>query len=155
MTLTMGMHLISAHILDPFRMVRLFRQRDEEMDINPEDETSYTTQYHEVLMMYVENEYCAKRRRVVVNKLKSVLSSKSVPTTLASGCYQLSFDPYDLSIDDGKYLIPYNMADTTPRPYDHTAGVLSATRLYLNSQPEAAKNQGKFIQISMITIVTQ
>jgi len=40
------------------------------MDINPEDEISYTTQYQEPLLKYVENEYCAELRRVPVNKLE-------------------------------------------------------------------------------------
>jgi len=43
-TPTTGMFLISAHILDPFRKFRSFRNWDKGMDINPEDETSYTTQ---------------------------------------------------------------------------------------------------------------
>jgi hypothetical protein len=44
-TPTTGMLLISAHILDPFMKLRLFRKWDNVMDINPEDETSYTNQY--------------------------------------------------------------------------------------------------------------
>jgi len=40
-----GMLLISAHILDPFRKLQLFRQWDKAMNIIPQDETSYTTQY--------------------------------------------------------------------------------------------------------------
>jgi hypothetical protein len=39
-----GMLLNSTHILDPFRNMRSFRKWDKGMDINPEDETSYTTQ---------------------------------------------------------------------------------------------------------------
>jgi len=35
---------ISAHILYPFRKLRSFRKWDKGMDINSEDETSYTTQ---------------------------------------------------------------------------------------------------------------
>jgi len=38
-----GMLLISAHILDSFRKLRLFRKWENGMDLNPEDETSYTT----------------------------------------------------------------------------------------------------------------
>jgi len=38
-----GMLLISANILEPFRKLRLFSKWDKAMDINPEDETSYTT----------------------------------------------------------------------------------------------------------------
>ena len=43
-TPTTGMLLISAHILDPFRKLWSFRKWDKGMDINPEDEISYTTQ---------------------------------------------------------------------------------------------------------------
>ena len=39
-----GMLLISAHILDPFRKLRSFTKWGKGMDIDPEDETSYTTQ---------------------------------------------------------------------------------------------------------------
>jgi len=55
-----GMLLNSAHILDPFRKLRLLRKWDKGMDINPEDETSYNTQYQEAVLPYVENQYCAK-----------------------------------------------------------------------------------------------
>ena len=53
----MGMLRISADILNPFRKLRLFREWDKGMDINPEDETSYTTQYQEAFLKYVEIEY--------------------------------------------------------------------------------------------------
>ena len=46
-TPTTGMLRISAHSLNPFRSLWSFRMWDERMDINPEDETSYTTQYQE------------------------------------------------------------------------------------------------------------
>jgi len=42
-TPTTGMLLISTHIFDLFRKLRSFRKWDKGMDINPEDETSYTT----------------------------------------------------------------------------------------------------------------
>ena len=83
-----GMLLIPTHILDPFRKLRSFRNWDKGMDINPEDETSYTTQYQEAFMRYAENEYCAKHRRVPVNKLETVPSSNLVPSAMASGSYQ-------------------------------------------------------------------
>jgi len=44
------MLLISAHILDPFWKLRSFRKWDKRMDIDPEDETSYTTLYQEDLL---------------------------------------------------------------------------------------------------------
>jgi hypothetical protein len=53
------------------------------MDINPEDETFYTTQYQEAFLKYVENEYCAKHRRVPVNKLETIPNSNLVPSATA------------------------------------------------------------------------
>jgi len=73
------------------------------MDINPEDETSYITQYQQAFLKYVENEYYAKHRRAPVNKLETVPSSNLVPSATASRSYQSSFDPYDLSSDDEEY----------------------------------------------------
>jgi hypothetical protein len=58
-----GMLLLSSHNCDSFWQLRSFRKWDKGMDINPEDETSYTTQYQNAFLKYVENEYCAKHRR--------------------------------------------------------------------------------------------
>jgi len=44
-TPTTGMHRISAHIPDPFRMLWSFGKWDKGMDIHPEDETSHSMQY--------------------------------------------------------------------------------------------------------------
>jgi hypothetical protein len=55
---TTGMLLITAHILDPFWKLRSLRHWDMGMDINRENETSYTTQYEEAILKYVENKYC-------------------------------------------------------------------------------------------------
>jgi len=51
------MLLMSALILDPVRKLRSFMKWDKGMDINPEDETSYTTQYQEAFLKYMEKEY--------------------------------------------------------------------------------------------------
>jgi len=112
-TPTTGMLLISAHILDPFRKLRSFRKWDRGIDINPQNESSYTTQYQEAFLKYVGNEYSAKHRRVPLNKLETVPSSNLVPSATASGSYQSSFDPYDLSSNDEEYLMPNNVAETT------------------------------------------
>jgi len=66
-TPTTGMLLISSHILDLFRKLRLIRQLYKSMDLNPEDETSYTTEYEEAFLLYVENDYSGKHRCVPVN----------------------------------------------------------------------------------------
>jgi hypothetical protein len=113
------------------------------MDINPADKTSYTTQYKEAFLKYVENEYCAKHRRVPVNKAENVLRSNLVHSVMASASRQLSFDPYDLSSDAEEYLMPNNVAKTTPGRSDRAAPLLTAARLYLNSLPEAPKNWGQ------------
>jgi len=54
-TPTTGLLLISAHIVNHFRKSWSFRKWDKWMDIIPEDETSYTTQYQEAFLKYVEN----------------------------------------------------------------------------------------------------
>jgi len=142
-TPTTGMLLISAHIADTFRKLRSFRKWDKGMDINPEDETSYPTQYHEAFLKYVENEYCAKHRRVPVNDLETVLTSKLGPSATASGSYQSSLDVYDFSSNDEEYLTPNNVAETTPGRSDRAARLLTAARLYLTSPHEAPKNWGQ------------
>jgi hypothetical protein len=140
---TTGMLPISAQILDSFRKLQSFRKWDKGMDINPQDETSYTTQYQAAFLKYVENEYCTKHRRVPVNKLDMVPTSNDVPSATASGSYQSSFDPYDLSSDDEEYLTPNNVAETTPVRSDRASRLLTAPRLYLNSLPETTNNLGQ------------
>jgi hypothetical protein len=48
-----------------------------------------------------------------------------------------------LSSDDEEYLMPNNVAETTPGRSDCAAHLLTAARLYLNSPPEAPKNWGQ------------
>jgi len=91
----------------------------------------------------VENEYCAKHRRVPVNKLQSLPSSNHISSATASRSCQSSFDPYNLSSDDEEYLTPNNGAETTPGQSNRAVRLLTAARLYLNSPPEALKNWGQ------------
>jgi len=140
-----GMLLIAAHILDLFRKLRSFRHWDKGMDIDPEDKTSYTTQYQEAFLRYVENEYCAKHRCVQVNTFETVLSSNLIPSATGSGSYQSSFDQYDLSTNDEEYLTLDNVADRTPGWRDRSARLLTAARLYFNWPPEAPNNWGHII----------
>jgi len=138
-----GMLLISAHILNPFQKLRSFRKWEKGMHINPEDETSYTTQYQEAFLKYVEYEYCAKHQRVPVNKHKRLPSSNLIPLAMASGSCQSCIDPYDSSSDDDEYSMPNKVAETTPGQSDRAARLLNAARLYLNSPPDAPKNWGQ------------
>jgi hypothetical protein len=142
-TPTTGMLLITAHIFDPFRKLRSFRTWDKGMDINPEDETSNTTQYLEAFLKYVENEYCTKHRRLPVIKSDNTLNNNLSSCEIASRSGQSSYDPYDLSSDDDEYLMPTNVAKTSPRISDHAARLLTAARLHLNSPPALPQNWGQ------------
>ena len=84
------------------------------MDIKPEDETSYTTQYQETFLKYMGNEYCAKLLRLPVSTHESLLRSNLIPSETVVGSCQSSFDPYDLSSSDEEYLTPNNVAEMTP-----------------------------------------
>jgi len=137
------MLLISAQIHDPFRKLRSCRKWDNGMDINPEEETSYITQYKEACLKYVEDEYCAKHWHAPFNKLETVPSSNLIPSATATGSYQSSFDPYYLSSDNDEYLTPDNVLETTPGRSDRATRILTAVRLYLNPLPEAPKNSGQ------------
>jgi hypothetical protein len=54
------------------------------LDINSEDEISYTTHYQDAFLNYVANQYYANHRYVAVNILKTVPSSKLVPHATSS-----------------------------------------------------------------------
>jgi len=79
-----GRLLISALILDPFRMLQSCEKWDKRMDNNPEDETSYTIQKQKAFLKYVENEYCAKHRWLPAIKPETVPSNNLISCTMAS-----------------------------------------------------------------------
>ena len=139
-TPTSGMILISAHILHHFQKLRSFGMWDKGMDINPEDETSDTTQNLEAILKYVENEYCAKHRYLPVTQSENLLNNNLSFSAMASRSGQSSYDPYDLSSDDEQYFMPNTVAETTPGQSDCAARLTTAARLYLNSPPESQQN---------------
>ena len=94
----------------------------------------------------MENEYCTKHLYVPVNKHQSVLSNNLVPSTIPSGSGQSFFDPYDLSSDDGAYLPPANVAESSPGQINHASCIVTTALLCLNSPPEAPKNWGHIYQ---------
>jgi len=108
--------------------------------MNREDKTSYTTNYQEAFLKYVENEYCAKHPCVPVIKHESLPSSDLIPSAMVLGSCQSSSDAYDLCRDDDEYSTPNNVAESIPGTSDHAAGLLTAARLYFNSPPEAPNN---------------
>jgi len=139
-TPTTGILPISARILDPFRKLRLFRKWDKGMDINPEDETSYTTQYQDGFRQSVENEYCAKHRCLPVTKPDNIQNNNLVSSPMASRSGQSSYDPYDLSSDDDEYLMSTDVAKMTLGRSDRAARLLTTTTLDFNSPPELPLN---------------
>jgi len=142
-TPTLGMPLISAHILDPFRKLQSFRKWGKGINMNPEDEASYTAQYQGAFVMYMENEYCAKHRHVPVIKSESVLSNNLFHSAMASRAGQSSFDAHHLPSDDGAYLMPNIVAETTPGTSDHPAPLMTTAMLYLKSPPESTRTWGQ------------
>jgi hypothetical protein len=73
------------------------------MDINPEDENAYTTQFHKVFLKYMENEYCAKQGRLPVIKSESIHYNNPFSSAMDSRCGRSSHDAYELSSNDGEY----------------------------------------------------
>jgi len=84
------------------------------MDMNSEDDTLYTAHYQKAIRRCMENEHCANQRCAPVLKPESVPSNNHFPSAMASGSGHSSFDPCDLSTGDEDYLIPNNVAKTTP-----------------------------------------
>jgi len=148
MTSTVGINLISAHIFDLLWKLQSFRKQDRGININPQEETSYTTQYEEALLKYVENEYYTKRRCLPVIDSEPVPSNNLFSFVMASRSGQSCYNPSDLSSDNEQYLMPKNVADETPGQSDHAAHFLTAARLYLNSQSELPQNWGQ-IQLNL------
>jgi len=139
-TPTTGMLLIWAHIVDPFQKLRSIEMWVKAMDMNPEDETSYTTQYQDIFLKYVENEYCGKHRWMSVIEPENVPHRNNFHSAEASGYGQLSFDAYDLSSNYEEYLTHKSVTETTRRWNDCAAWLSTAARLYLNSPPEVPTN---------------
>jgi len=140
------MLLISAHILDHLRKLWLFRKWDQGMDINSEKEALYTTQHQNVMLKYMENEYCAKHRRLPVSKSESIPHNNLFSPTIASRCGQSSYDLSDLSTYDEEYLMPTNVAKMRCGQSDRTAPLMTAASLYLYSPPQLPQNWGEIIR---------
>jgi hypothetical protein len=88
----------------------------------------------------VENEYCAKHRQWPVTTLETVPDNNLGSSAMVSRCGESSYHPYDLSSDDEEYLMPNNVAKTTPGRKDCAARFLAAARLYFNSPSKLPQN---------------
>jgi len=90
-----------------------------------------------------------------VTKPETILDNNVISSAMASRSGQSSYDPYDVSSDDGEDLMPKTVAKTTPGQSDPAALLLTAGRLYLNSPCELPPNWGQKIRILMITTLTE
>jgi hypothetical protein len=113
------------------------------MDVNPEDEGSFTAQYKVAFLKYVEHDYCSKNHIMPNYILKMPNHNDPFSTSRVSGPGHSYYDPYDWSSDDAEYLTPANMVESTPGRSHRTARLLTATTLYLNSPPEAPRRWGQ------------
>jgi len=110
-----GLHLVLVHVLALFWKLQSFSEWNMGMEINPQNETSYSTQSQETILKYVENECCAKHQCVLVNKRETLPRSNLVPHAMASGFCQSFLNPDDLSSNDEEHLTPNHVAEMTPR----------------------------------------
>jgi len=102
-TSMMGILLISAHILDHFQKFGLFGKWDKGMLIHRADDTSYTTQYQEAFLKYVENESWANHRHLDVIKPGIIPSNNLFSTGMASRSGQFPSDGYNFSCNHEEY----------------------------------------------------
>jgi len=138
-----GMLNLSAHSVDPFRKLQSFRKLDKPIDINPENETSYTTQYWVACLKYVENEYCVNQRCL------SIIKPEAYRATISSPPQWL----LDVAILPMIHMICPAMINNTwsqkvwlkwhPRDASAFSHLLTAARLYFNSMPELPQHWGQ------------
>jgi len=113
------------------------------MDINPEDETSYTTQCQESFLKYVQNKYFPIHRPLPGTIPANILNNNHISSAMAPWSRQSCCDQYDLSSDIEGYLMSNTVAEMTPGQRDHTAHLLTATRHSFNSYSESPQNWGQ------------
>jgi hypothetical protein len=88
----------------------------------------------------VENECCAKYRRISVIKPENILHRNISSSVKTSGSRYSSFDPYELCRDNEKYLMPSSFTATSPGQSDSGARLTTAAKLEFNLMPEIRKN---------------
>jgi hypothetical protein len=100
-------------MLDYFRMVSLFGELGNAMDITSNDKPSYNIQSHETISKKAENKYFAEHRRTSSIQPKSILHRRIFPSPKVSRFVQWSFNSYDVSSNNGQYLTPECFAAIT------------------------------------------
>jgi hypothetical protein len=126
-----GVLLIVAHILDPFRKTRTFMRWDKAMGVDWNSEDSFTQQYRNAFLDYIDSTYCSNLNTAAVNKKENVNHDPFGPpvASTASGPGSLS-DPLDLSSDDEMYYA--SQPAQTPGRLSHALRLSTAARRYLD-----------------------
>jgi hypothetical protein len=135
-----GMRLISPITHDSCWKLRSFRKWDKGMDIHPEDMASYITQYQKAFLKDVEYENGPKHQPLPVTKPDSIQINNLISSTLAARFGDSSYDPHAFSPDYEEYLMPTNVAETTPRRSDCDTHLVATVTPHLNLPPELYQN---------------
>jgi len=111
--------------------------------MNPEDETSYTTQYQAACLKYVKTEYCTKHRPLSVTTLENNQHSEVFRCLNAFVLGRASLNPYRWPYDQDEYLTSKCVAETRSRRRNCAEYPLTAARLNLNSPPDSPYTAGQ------------
>jgi len=153
---TRGIHLISAHLLDPFRRLWSFRKWDKGMDMNPEEETSYrppNTKRHSWSMWRMNT-------APYVNVCRS-LNPKLYWTTISSPLERLQ---HPVNLPSTHLICPVMMNNTYHLTMWLKLNLDEAIALHAYWPPPGSiwfhclndlRTGGKKVQISIITTPTQ
>jgi hypothetical protein len=118
---------------------------DKGMVINPDNKSSYTTQYQEAFRKIAENEYCAQQRPAPVTYPRRLLNTNLVSFIMATRSSQSVYDSFGLSCNDEEYIMTNMVAETTPGQSYRAARILITTSLYFNSPSELPQNWSQII----------
>jgi hypothetical protein len=150
------MHIvpISAHILDGVCKLRFIKSNNKGMHITQEDVTSYTPQYQEAFLMYVEIKHCTIHRYLTVIKPKCVPMNNRCTSAMFWTAGESSFATYGLPSDDEEYSMPNSVSYTMPRQSNHAVHQPTAKGLVWIHHLNKHRIGGKLIWIILITTPT-
>jgi hypothetical protein len=94
------MLFIAAQILDPFWKLQSFRKLDKAMDITHKNKGSFTAQYKDAFIKYVEHKY-RTRNPITTDTTHNIVPNHNIFSSIpTSGPGQSTCDTNDLPSDD-------------------------------------------------------
>lgn len=109
-----GVHFISVYIFNRVWNLQSFSIWDSGIYINPEHKTSYSTLYDNVFETYEVNEFFADCGYLLIINTERIRSYNHFHFIQVSRSDQSCYDVHDWPSDNEEYLIPENVAETTP-----------------------------------------